>query len=60
MPKKKEITCLADLVNEEIEEFNDIIDDGFFDCLEENADMDQEWKRALKDLEELGFTEEVE
>ena len=60
MPKKKkQVSCLADLMADEIDEFNDMLDEGFIDIDDEfNADIDKEWKQALKDLKELGFMED--
>lgn len=60
MPKKKKpVSCLADLMADEIDEFNDMLDEGFIDIDDEfNADIDKEWKQALKDLKELGFMED--
>lgn len=58
--KKKKTTCLADLMEYEIDEFSDMLDEGFFDNFEDEEDTDigKDWKRALKDLEELGFMED--
>lgn len=59
--KKKQITCLADLMEYEINELNDMLDEGFFDNFDdddEDSDISKDWKRALKDLEELGYMED--
>ena len=44
MPKKKkQVSCLADLMADEIDEFNDMLDEGFIDIDDEfNADIDKE------------------
>lgn len=59
--KKKQVTCLADLMEYEIDEFSDMLDDGLFDNFDdddEDSDISKDWKRALKDLEELGYMED--
>jgi hypothetical protein len=59
--KKKQATCLADLMEYEVDEFSDMLDEGLFDNFEdddENSDICKDWKRALKDLEELGYMED--
>ena len=58
--KKKQVTCLADLMEYEIDEFSDMLDEGLFDNFDDDGDSDicKDWKRALKDLEELGYMED--
>ena len=57
--KKKQATCLADLMEYEIDEFSDMLDEGLFDNFDdEDSDICKDWKRALKDLEELGYMED--
>jgi hypothetical protein len=43
-------------------EVDEMIADGCFDYFDEEDDTetDREWSRMLKELEKLGFTEEVE
>lgn len=64
--KKKQVTCLADLMEYEVDEFSDMLDEGLFDYFDEkgacsfddddeDSDISKDWKRALKDLEELGY-----
>lgn len=62
MPKKKKkATCLADLMIDDMNEVDEMINDGCFDYFdEEDTETDREWSRMLKELEKLGFTEEVE
>ena len=59
--KKKQVTCLADLMEYEVDEFSDMLDEGLFDNFDDedgNSDISKDWKRALKDLEELGYMED--
>ena len=59
--KKKHATCLADLMEYEIDEFSDMLDEGLFDNFDDDdgdSDISKDWKRALKDLEELGYMED--
>lgn len=60
-PNKKKVTSLVDLIADEIEEFNETLDDVFeyldVEEYEENS-ISEGWARALKDLEELGFMED--
>lgn len=68
MPKKKQMLSLADLMADEVEEFEGMLEDGYFDYLDEkgaccfdderNVEIDKEWAQALKDLKELGFMED--
>lgn len=60
-PNKKKVTSLVDLMADEIEEFNEALDDVFeyLDVEEdEENSISEGWARALKDLEELGFMED--
>ena len=60
-PNKKKVTSLVDLMADEIEEFNETLDDVFeyLDVEEdEENSISEGWDRALKDLEELGFMED--
>ena len=46
---------------DEMAEVDEMIEDGCFDYFDdEDSDTDREWSRMLKELEKLGFTEEVE
>ena len=59
--KKKQVTCLADLMEYEVDEFSDMLDEGLFDNFNDedgDSDISKDWKRALKDLEELGYMED--
>ena len=59
--KKKQVTCLADLMEYEVDEFSDMLDEGLFDNFDNDdgdSDISKDWKRALKDLEELGYMED--
>lgn len=59
--KKKQVTCLADLMEYEVDEFSDMLDEGLFDNFDDDdgdSDISKDWKRALKDLEELGYMED--
>ena len=59
MPKKKQMLSLADLMADEVEEFEGMLEEGFFDIDDErNVEIDKEWAQALKDLKELGFMED--
>ena len=62
MPKKKKkATCLADLMIDDMNEVDEMMNDGCFDYFDEDdTETDREWSRMLKELEKLGFTEEVE
>lgn len=60
-PKKKP-KCLTDLLDDEIQLANEMVEDDFWDYEDDeegNSDIDREWARALKDIEELGFTDEI-
>ena len=60
-PNKKKVTSLVDLMADEVEEFNETLDDVFeyLDVEEdEENSISEGWARALKDLEELGFMED--
>ena len=59
--KKKQVTCLADLMEYVVDEFSDMLDEGLFDNFNDedgDSDISKDWKRALKDLEELGYMED--
>lgn len=59
MPKKKQMLSLADLMADEVEEFEGMLEEGFFDIDDDrNVEIDKEWAQALKDLKELGFIED--
>ena len=59
--KKKKATCLADLMIDDMNEVDEMMNDGCFDYFDEDdTETDREWSRMLKELEKLGFTEEVE
>ena len=58
MPKKTK--CLREfLLEDEDIEFIELIDDYDFDE-DITDDVDEEWARAIADLEELGFTEKID
>ena len=60
-PNKKKVTSLVDLMADEVEEFNETLDDVFeyLDVEEdEENSISEGWARSLKDLEELGFMED--
>lgn len=60
MPKKKQMLSLADLMADEVDEFEGMLEEGFFDIDDDdrNVEIDKEWAQALKDLKELGFMED--
>ena len=62
MPEKqKKVSCLTDLMAEEITEVKEMVEEGCFDYFDEDDDeTDREWNRMLKELEELGFTDKIE
>ena len=63
MPEKqKKVSCLTDLMAEEMAEVGEMVEEGCFDYSDEDEDdeTDREWSRMLKELEELGFTDKIE
>ena len=60
--KQKKVSCLTDLMAEEMTEVKEMIEEGCFDYFDEDDDdeTDREWSRMLKELEELGFTDKIE
>ena len=63
MPEQqKKVSCLTDLMAEEMTEVNEMVEEGCFDYFDEDSDSetDREWSRMLKELEELGFTDKIE
>ena len=63
MPEKqKKVSCLTDLMAEEMTEVKEMVEEGCFDYFDEDDDdeTDKEWSRMLKELEELGFTDKIE
>ena len=63
MPEKqKNVSCLTDLMAEEMTEVKEMVEEGCFDYFDEEDDdeTDREWSRMLKELEELGFTDKIE
>ena len=62
MPEKqKNVSCLTDLMAEEMTEVKEMVEEGCFDYFDEDDDeTDREWSRMLKELEELGFTDKIE
>ena len=59
--KEKKVSCLTDLMAEEMTEVKEMVEDGCFDYFdEEDNETDKEWSRMLKELEELGFTDKIE
>lgn len=59
--KQKKVSCLTDLMAEEIAEVKEMVEEGCFDYFdEEDSETDKEWSRMLKELEELGFTDKIE
>ena len=63
MPEKqKKVSCLTDLMAEEMAEVKEMVEEGCFDYFDEDDDSetDREWSRMLKELEELGFTDKIE
>lgn len=63
MPEQqKKVSCLTDLMAEEMAEVKEMVEEGCFDYFDEDDDSetDREWSRMLKELEELGFTDKIE
>ena len=62
MPEKqKKVSCLTDLMAEEMTEVKEMVEEGCFDYFdEEDSETDKEWSRMLKELEALGFTDKIE
>ena len=63
MPEQqKKVSCLTDLMAEEMTEVKEMVEKGCFDYFDEDDDYetDREWSRMLKELEELGFTDKIE
>lgn len=59
--KQKKVSCLTDLMAEEMTEVKEMVEEGCFDYFdEEDNETDKEWNRILKELEELGFTDKIE
>ena len=59
--KQKKVSCLTDLMAEEMTEVKEMVEEGCFDYFdEEDNETDKEWSRMLKELEELGFTDKIE
>ena len=60
--KQKKVSCLTDLMAEEMTEVKEMVEEGCFDYFDEDDDdeTDREWSRMLKELEELGFTDKIE
>ena len=59
--KQKKVSCLTDLMAEEMTEVKEMVEEGCFDYFDEEDDeTDKEWSRMLKELEELGFTDKIE
>ena len=59
--KQKKVSCLTDLMAEEMAEVKEMVEEGCFDYFDEEDDeTDREWSRMLKELEELGFTDKIE
>ena len=60
--KEKKVSCLTDLMAEEMTEVKEMVEEGCFDYFDEDDDdeTDREWSRMLKELEELGFTDKIE
>ena len=59
--KQKKVSCLTDLMAEEMTEVKEMVEEGCFDYFdEEDNETDKEWSRILKELEELGFTDKIE
>ena len=42
MPKKRQMLSLADLMADEVDEFEGMLEDGFFDIDDRNPDIDKE------------------
>lgn len=61
---KKEPKSLADISEDDIELANSMAKEGFWCCEDDEynsgSSVNAEWARALKDLEELGFNDEIE
>ena len=58
--KQKKVSCLTDLMAEEMTEVKEMVEEGCFDYFdEEDNETDKEWSRMLKELEELGFTDKI-
>ena len=62
MPEQqKKVSCLTDLMAEEMTEVREMVEEGCFDYFDEDDnETDREWSRMLKELEELGFTDKIE
>ena len=62
LDKQKKVSCLTDLMTEEMTEVKEMVEEGCFDYFDEDDDdeTDREWSRMLKELEELGFTDKIE
>ena len=60
--KQKKVSCLTDLMAEEMTEVKEMVEEGCFDYFDEDDDdeTNREWSRMLKELEELGFTDKIE
>ena len=59
--KQKKVSCLTDLMAEEMSEVKEMVEEGCFDYFDEDDDeTDREWSRMLKELEALGFTDKIE
>lgn len=59
--KQKNVSCLTDLMAEEMTEVKEMVEEGCFDYFDEDDDeTDREWSRMLKELEALGFTDKIE
>ena len=59
--KQKKVSCLTDLMAEEMSEVKEMVEEGCFDYFdEEDSETDKEWSRMLKELEALGFTDKIE
>ena len=60
--QQKKVSCLTDLMAEEMTEVKEMVEEGCFDYFDEDDDdeTDREWSRMLKELEELGFTDKIE
>ena len=59
--KQKKVSCLTDLMAEEMTEVKEMVEEGCFDYFDEdNDETDREWSRMLKELEALGFTDKIE
>ena len=59
--KQKKVSCLTDLMAEEMTEVKEMVEEGCFDYFDEDdSETDKEWSRMLKELEALGFTDKIE